>query len=126
MLIELTDDFALFNSWVRLTTVFSEQADFTGEADCPQVDLLASFPSVGIQARAVPPPAIVNPTPVQGAAQANLAADLTELSNLYQRCHTDLATLETRFPELQFQGNAVLVAVEGQGDYQNLLGSLGG
>ena len=50
MLIGLTDDFALFNSWVRLTTVFSEQADFTGEADCPQVDLLASFPSVGIQA----------------------------------------------------------------------------
>jgi hypothetical protein len=38
MLIGLTDDFALFNSWVRLTAVFSEQADFTGEADCPQVD----------------------------------------------------------------------------------------
>ena len=53
MPIGLTDDFALFNSLVMLTTVFSEQADFTGEADCPQVDLLASFPSVGIQARAV-------------------------------------------------------------------------
>jgi hypothetical protein len=51
MPIGLTDDFALFNSLVRLTTVFSEQADFTGEADFPQVDLLASFPSVGIQAR---------------------------------------------------------------------------
>jgi hypothetical protein len=50
MLIALTDDFALFNSWVGLTTDFSEQADFTGKADCPQVDLLASFPSVGIQA----------------------------------------------------------------------------
>jgi hypothetical protein len=50
MLIGLTADFALFNSWVRLTTVFSEQADSTGEAGCPQVDLLASFPSVGIQA----------------------------------------------------------------------------
>jgi hypothetical protein len=50
MLIGLTDDFALFNSWVRLTTIFSEQSDFTGEADCPQVDLLVSFPSVGIQA----------------------------------------------------------------------------
>ena len=54
MLIGLTDDFALFNSWVRLTAVFSEQPDFTGEADCPQVDLLASFPSVGIQARSGP------------------------------------------------------------------------
>ncbi len=76
--------------------------------------------------RAWPPPAIVNPTPIQGAAKASVAADLTELSNLYQRCHSDLASLEARFPELQFQGNAVLVAVEGQGDVQTLTTSLGG
>src|SRR3954453_21037059 len=70
MLIEFTDDFALFNSWVRLTTVFSEQADFTGKADCPQVDLLASFPSVGIQASLIAAATLSSTLPSASASVA--------------------------------------------------------
>ena len=73
-----------------------------------------------------PAPAIISPTQVQCATKADVDPHLTEIYKLYRQCHADIASLKARFPELQFQGNAVLIGVKGQGDFQQLLGSLRG